>query len=146
MLCSSTGGSTEENISCARFITYSRTRSLDMPRDDTCSSDAFAMLERSSAPARHGIQRPGVRLECGRCAAFPGEHADALEAAFDEIPNMRAIIHESLDRAAHRSDIATVEQLGGVAGDLEKSRRVGACDRYAARHRLEHREAEALEQ
>ena len=49
------------------------------------------------------------------------------------------------DRAGDRGGVAGVEADGGVAGDLAQHRQVRAGDRHAARHRLEHRQAEALE-
>jgi hypothetical protein len=53
-------------------------------------------------------------------------------------------VEERLDRRRDRGHVLGVEEQGRVARDLRQAAAVRAGDRHAARHRLEHRQPEAL--
>ena len=72
----------------------------------------------------------------------PREAARVLEPARDELV---AFVARALDRRRDRVDVVRVRAHRGVAGGLVERRMRRDDARRAARHRLEHRDPEALE-
>ena len=94
---------------------------------------------------RPSVQGPsGRRRGCGRRCRAQSKRRLRSRPRAAHVGGERPVVEQPLDGVRQAVDVLRLHEAGGVAGHLGQGRARGADDRQAGRHRLDHRQAEAL--